>query len=123
MLASASAALTLRSRPVAGGTAALHERWTVDGAVRDLEGGVLHDSYPDRASYARKYARYTSLEAQGLRATPLTFAARALFVPLRFVWMLAVRGGIRIGWRGVYLAFWSALYPAVVHWKALRRGA
>jgi len=114
---------TLGSRPVAGGSAALHERWSVTGTVRDLDGRLLHDSYPDRASYARKYASYTSLEAQGLRATPLTFAARALFVPLRFLWMLFARGGIRIGWRGAYLAFWSALYPALVHWKALRRGA
>jgi len=116
-----SQSATLAARPVAGGTAALHERWSVPGNVGELAGVLLHDSYPDRRSYARKFARYTSLEADGVRATLASFALNAALAPARFLWMLGPRGGIRIGWRGVYLAFWSALYPTLVHWKALRR--
>lgn len=111
----------VHARPVAGGSAALHERWSVEGRVEELPGRLLHDSYPDRASYARKYARYTDLEARGVRASVVRFALYALLVPLRILWMLGPRGGLRIGWRGVYLAFWSAMYPALVHWKALRQ--
>ena len=112
---------TLAARPVAGGSAALHERWTVRGKLGDLAGSLVHDSYPTRDSYARKFARYTTLEAEGLRASPASLALNALLSPVRFAWMLGPRGGARIGWRGVYLAFWSALYPTLVHWKALRR--
>ena len=112
---------TLAARPVAGGKAALHERWSVSGKVGELAGLLLHDSYPDRRSYARKFARYTSLEADGVRASVASLAFNAALVPARFLWMIGPRGGIRLGWRGVYLAFWSALYRPLVHWKALRR--
>ncbi|MBV8074482.1 MAG: glycosyltransferase family 2 protein [Candidatus Eremiobacteraeota bacterium] len=112
---------TLEAHPAAGGSAAIHERWTVPGEVRELEGTLLHDSYPDRASYRRKFARYTSLEAQGLQTSALRIAAVAAQTPLRMLWMLGVRGGLRAGWRGAYLAFWSSLYPLVAHLKALRR--
>ncbi|MBV8602682.1 MAG: glycosyltransferase family 2 protein [Candidatus Eremiobacteraeota bacterium] len=116
-----TARATVRAHPAAGGTAAVHERWSVAGEVEDLEGTLVHDSYPDRASYRRKFARYTSLEAQGLRTNPLRLALVALEAPARLVWMLLARGGLRAGWRGTYLSFWSALYPLVAHAKAFGR--
>lgn len=112
---------TLEAHPAAGGQAALHERWRVPGAVGELCGNLLHDSYPDVASYRRKFERYTSLEAQGLRSSPPALALATLRAVLRFGWLLGPRGGLRAGWRGAYLSFWSAAYPVVVHLKAARR--
>ena len=55
--------------PAAGGDADLHERWTVPGRVERTRGSLDHDSYPTLASYRRKFARYTSLEAEGVRTS------------------------------------------------------
>ena len=112
----------LAAHPVAGGGAALHERWSVPGAVRDLDGMLFHDSYPDERSYAQKYARYTTIEAEGLEPDVARFLSSALVAPLRFLWLLGPRGGLRLGSRGVRIAFWSALYQTIVRWKALRLG-
>jgi glycosyltransferase involved in cell wall biosynthesis len=111
----------LSAHPVAGGSAALHERWSVPGSVGELDGILFHDSYPEEASYERKYARYTSLEAAGLPPSIGALLMSALVAPLRFVWMMGPRGGFRLGRRGAYIAFWSALYQTIVRWKALRR--
>ena len=111
---------TIVPHPVAGGGAALHERWEVRGRVADLAGTLIHDSYPDRDSYQRKFARYTSLEAEGVEGTSVALVLSALLAIPRFLWFLGPRGGLRAGWRGAYLAFWSALYPVVVQQKALR---
>jgi hypothetical protein len=111
----------LVAMPAAGGSAELHERWIVAGAVGDLAGTLHHDSYPTLASYRAKFARYTSLEAQGLRATPLDGARAVVRAAARVPWLFVVRGGWRDGWRGAYVSAASAFYPAVVTLKALRR--
>lgn len=113
----------LVASPVAGGDAEVHERWELaPGAGRavTLPGVLEHDSYPTLASYARKFARYTSLEARGLSPSVrrlFAVAPRSLF---RAAWLLFARGGWRDGWRGAFVAFASAIYPVVVEWKALR---
>jgi glycosyltransferase involved in cell wall biosynthesis len=113
---------TLVAEPAAGGTADLHERWTVPGHVGRVEGTLAHDSYPTFASYRTKFARYTSLEAAGMRGSPFALARAIAVAALRAPWYLIVRSGWRDGWRGAFLAFSSAAYPMVVAWKALRRG-
>jgi glycosyltransferase involved in cell wall biosynthesis len=114
-------AAQLVANPAAGGEAELHESWQVPGDVERLAGTLLHDSYPTLGAYRHKYARYTSLEAQGMRATPAgtvrTFGVALARLPWLFFW----RGGWRDGWRGAFIAFASAFYPVVVHLKALRR--
>ena len=109
------------AHPVAGGDAALHERWSVPGNVGDLDGILFHDSYPAERTYAQKYERYTSIEAEGTAPSIAGLLASAFVAPARFVWLLGPRGGLRLGRRGVYIAFWSALYQTIVRWKALRR--
>jgi glycosyltransferase involved in cell wall biosynthesis len=112
--------VVLQAFPAGGGSAALHERWMTDGPVRDLDGTLLHYSYPDVATYRAKYDRYTSTEAAGLpRSLPRFLSAAAKGV-LRFGHMLLVRSALLDGWRGVYIAYFSAMYPAVVAWKAFR---
>ena len=91
-----------------------------DGPVRRLDGTLLHYSYPDVATYRAKYDRYTSTRRPVLpRSLPRLLRSGDRSVRLR--WLLLERGALLDGWRGVYVAYSSALYPAVVAWKALRR--
>lgn len=111
----------IEASPAAGGDAALHERYIVDGPVADVDGTLLHYSYPDAASYRSKFRAYTSLEAAGVRPSirlAIWAVATALF---RFGWNMLRRGALLDGTRGWYVAWYSAWYPAVVAVKALVR--
>ena len=99
----------------------LHERWTVDGAVADLPGAIVHDSYPTLASYRAKFDRYTSVEAAALAPSMRAYLRAIATMPLRFGWSILRYGGWRDGWRGVFVAWQSARYRVVVRAKALRR--
>lgn len=110
----------LEAQPAAGGAAQLHERWTCDGRVETLAGTLEHYSYPDAASYRKKFAAYTSVEARGLRAGTGSALLQSAIVPLRFMHTLFARGALLDGPAGWSIAWYSALYPAVVQWKAVR---
>ncbi len=110
----------LEAAPAAGGGAQLHERWTCDEAPRTLAGTLEHYSYPDAASYLAKFAAYTTIEAQDARGGVAALLLQSLLVPLRFVHALIRRGALLDGADGWFVAWYSALYPAVVQWKALR---
>jgi glycosyltransferase involved in cell wall biosynthesis len=110
----------LSAAPAAGGDAQLHERWSCKGPTRELDGVLHHYSYPTRAAYREKFARYTSIEAEGIHGTPLVLLRQLLLVPMRFYRNLLVRGGILDGMDGVRVAWYSAAYPAAVALKALR---
>jgi len=115
-----TAVAELRAHPAAGGAADVHERWVIPGKVARLCGVLHHFSYPSLRAYGEKFARYTALEAQALKGSPLTLVRASAIVCPRIVWSFIVRAGWRDGWRGAYVAVASALYPAVVAWKALR---
>ena len=106
---------TVEAHPASGGAAALHERYAVDGRVEPLAGRLLHFSYESVEAYREKYARYTDLEAAGDPPT-----ADPLLVPLRFLHSIFARGALLDGWRGIYVAWMSALYPVVASSKARR---
>lgn len=111
-----------RARVVAdsvGGRADLHERWIVDGSVGDLPGMIVHDSYPSVASYRERFARYTGIEAAALRGSAPACARELAKLPLRFAWRWLRYGAWRDGWRGAFVAWYSALYPLAVQWRAL----
>ncbi len=110
------------AEPAAGGDAELHERWIVPGRVALLGGTLAHFSYPTVAAYRRKFDRYTTLEASGLRGTSRAVVGACAAAVLRVPWYLFVKDGWRDGWRGAYIAIGSAIYPIVVAWKAWRRG-
>lgn len=105
----------VEANPAAGGGAELHERYVVDGPVGALGGTLLHYSYETVDSYREKFARYTDIEAAGSPSR-----ANLLLVPLRFAHALVVRGALLDGWRGAYVAWMSAVYPAVAAAKARR---
>jgi len=104
-----------------GGGADLHERWVVDGTVEDLPGMLVHDSYPTVESYRERFARYTRLEAAALPGSPAACLGALGKLPLRFLWWWGRYGAWRDGWRGAFVAWYSALYPLAVQWRALMR--
>jgi glycosyltransferase involved in cell wall biosynthesis len=111
----------LEASPAAGGQAELHERWICDGATRTLAGTLEHYSYLDAASYRAKYERYTDIEARGVRpGLDAAVLLQTALTPARFLRLL-LKGAALDGPDGWYVAWKSALYPAVVQWKALRR--
>jgi glycosyltransferase involved in cell wall biosynthesis len=114
-------AVRLVTHPAAGGTANLHERWESDGSTADLAGTLLHYSYPDYATYRKKFDAYTSAEAGGLQRSFSGWVTAALQLPFRFARLAFVRGGILDGPRGWYVSYKSAAYTTVVAWKALAR--
>ncbi len=83
-------------------------------------GVLLHYSYPTHQAYREKFDRYTAIEASGLRATGIDVLVQSLRTPLRFLWYSIVRRSALDGIRGLRVAWWSALYPAVVTRKAVR---
>ncbi len=102
-----------------GGGADLHERWLVDGRLGVLPGTILHDSYPSVASYLARFARYTAIEAAAVRPSAPACAREAALLLPRFAWRWLRYGAWRDGWRGAFVAWYSALYPLVVQWRAL----
>jgi hypothetical protein len=110
---------TLQAHPAASSAAPLHEAWSSDGRVGELAGRLLHYSYPDVASYHAKYERYTRLEAQSMDASTLGFLGACVTSVPRLAWLLFGKGAALDGPRGWYIAYHSALYPAVAARKAL----
>jgi len=110
----------LEARPAVRGGAQLHERWVSLGSCGSLEGTLLHDSYPDLPAYRRKFETYTSFEASGLEPSAAAAALAVFTFPIRLFWLLLVRRAALDGWRGAYVAWYSALYPLIVRLKALR---
>jgi hypothetical protein len=102
-----------------GGSADLHERWIVTGTIADLPGMIVHDSYPTVASYLERFARYTRIESDALRGSAAACAFAFGILPLRFAWLWTRYGAWRDGWRGAFVAWYSALYPLAVQWRAL----
>lgn len=100
---------------------ALHERLACEGTTRELSGTLWHYSYPDARNYREKFERYTAIEALARTPSRLGTAREAALVLPRFANGLLRRGALRDGPRGWYVAWYSALYPAVVAWKSLRQ--
>jgi glycosyltransferase involved in cell wall biosynthesis len=113
-------AVRLEAHSVGGG-ADLHERWVSDGIIGSLRGAIIHDSYPTLASYREKFARYTAIEAAGVKGSVPGLLGAAAVGVVRFPWALLRYRGWSDGWRGLFVAASSAAYPIVVQCKALRR--
>jgi hypothetical protein len=112
---------TLAAHPAAAGDALIHEAWACAGPTGQLGGTLLHFSYPDIATYRAKFDRYTTLEAQHLRGSIPAYLAACCASILRLLWLLVVKGALLDGPRGWYLAYRSAIYPAVAVRKAIAR--
>lgn len=115
------ARVRLESHPAAAEGAPVHEAWECDGDVGDLAGTLLHYSYPDAATYRAKFDRYTSLEAANMNPSLTRLLGSYASGITRLGWLLFGRGALLDGPRGWYVAYRSAMYPAVAARKALLR--
>ncbi len=102
----------------AASSAALHERWQVLGECEQLESPLDHFSYPSIESYRRKFQIYTALEAEARTPSLAALAHAWLTMPLRILWLLFIKGGLFDGWRGLFIATASAMYPVAAAGKA-----
>lgn len=89
---------------------AVHERVVLDGRVEDLDGVLLHYSFPDAETVLRKVDAYSTAgaraaQARGQRSSP----ARAVLGGLwSFLRTYLLRLGFLDGWRGLMLAVSNA---------------
>jgi hypothetical protein len=111
--------VTLEPHPAAASFAPVHEAWSCAGTIGELHGTLLHYSYPDVATYRAKYDRYTTVEARNMPRSVLGWLAASASSIVRFAWLLIARGALLDGPRGWYVAYRSAVYPAVAARKAL----
>lgn len=111
----------LEAHPAAADAAPIHEGWSSDGRIGELDGTLLHYSYPDVATYRRKYDRYTSLEAENMKGSLVALAGASVSGVARLGWLLLGKGALLDGPRGWYVAYHSAAYPAIAAGKALLR--
>jgi len=100
-----------------------HDRVEVDGAVRWLDGDLLHVPYRSLGEHLRTIDRYTAISAAGLRARGVR--ARWWDLTLRpllhFVKSYLLRAGFRDGVRGLLVAALGALY-VLLKWSRVRLG-
>ena len=104
-----------------GGFDTTHEAWQPDGQVGSLTHPLEHDSYPALVDYRTKFERYTRIEAQAGRGDVQTLLKSASVMPARLLWLLLGRAAILDGWRGLVIAWYSALYPVVVAARARKQ--
>lgn len=102
----------------AASTAALHERWQPLGECEPLRSPLDHFTYPSIEAYRRKFQLYTTLEAQARTASFGLLVSAWLTMPLRALWLFFIKGGMFDGWRGLFIATASAIYPVAVAAKA-----
>lgn len=103
----------------------VHERIEVRGPVGRLAGGIMHDSYRDRADQRGKLGRYArlmgdALYADGRRATWLHVLVNPAW---RFLRAYVLRLGLLDGWRGFTFALLDADYVRrkYLHLRVLQR--
>jgi hypothetical protein len=102
--------LVRRTRAVWGGVDP-HDRLEVQGAVRRLHAPILHYTYSDIAGHLRSVGRLTTVAAAEVPAGHRVGLARLLGEPLwRFVRAGVLRGGLREGQPGFFVAATDAFY-------------
>ncbi len=111
----------VEAHPTAGGSAALHERYCIDGPTGALPGHLIHNSYPTWQSYREKFNAYTQIEARGVPASFPRFMREIVLFGFRWARYVVVRGALLDGFDGILIAATSAAYPVVVQWRALTR--
>lgn len=111
--------LFLRDRGRQVGSAT-HDAFGVDGATVNLDGDILHDSYPDISSYIDKINRYADGHLAASREAGRTWSlAENLFRPFwRFFRAYVLRRGFMDGFPGLWIAVATA-FSAFVRYSRL----
>jgi glycosyltransferase involved in cell wall biosynthesis len=98
-----------------------HDRVEVEGSVGKLAGDLIHHPYRSLSENLSTVDRYTTIMAEGLfargkRARGIDLATHWVS---RFVQSYVLKGGWRLGWRGLLLASIAAHYGQLKYAKLL----
>jgi glycosyltransferase involved in cell wall biosynthesis len=105
----------------------VHERLVADGAVRELDGDLLHYTYRGIADHLRTIDRFTTEAARGMAARGRRGAAIGMLVnpPLKFLKMYVLAAGFLDGLPGFVVAVLGSYYVFLKYaklWELTRAG-
>tara|TARA_B100002052_G_C15722993_1_gene525050 strand:+ start:23 stop:802 length:780 start_codon:yes stop_codon:yes gene_type:complete len=97
----------------------VHSRIEVSGRIEALDLQIIHHGMPNISKQLENLNRYTRYEADELKNRKMNFSIiRWIFSPpLIIVKKYIIQQGFRDGWRGFFLAVYSAIYVFLSHAK------
>jgi glycosyltransferase involved in cell wall biosynthesis len=102
------------------GDQAIHPKITLKGEKRRLETRIVHYHDRDISDMIKRFDRYTTVQARGLRASNDigTFRRNFRRVFTRFFKCYVQRKGYREGYYGFLIGLFAGLMPLITHLKA-----
>lgn len=102
------------------GNEAIHPKITLTGEKQQLECRIIHYHDRDISDMIQRFDRYTSIQAQGLRAANNigTFRSNFRRIFTRFFKCYVQRKGYREGYYGFLIGLFAGLMPLITHLKA-----
>ena len=90
----------------------MHSRIVVSGKINVLDLEILHHGMPNISKQLTNLNRYTRYEADELKSKKVKFSTFrwVLSPPIIFLKKYIYQQGFRDGWRGFFLAVYSAIY-------------
>ena len=97
----------------------VHSRIIVPGRIKELNTQIIHNGMPNINKQLGNLNRYTRYEADELKKRNIKFSLfRWIFSPpIIFIKKYIFQQGFRDGWRGFFLAVYSAMYVFLSHAK------
>jgi glycosyltransferase involved in cell wall biosynthesis len=97
----------------------VHESIMVDGRIERLNNDLLHYTDPSLYHYFTKFNRYTSLAAEDMKSSGITFSLSDILLrpPYVFLKMYVLRLGFLDGMHGLLLSLVSSAYVFVKYTK------
>ena len=97
----------------------VHSRIVVPGKIKELKTQIIHNGMPNISKQLGNLNRYTRYEADELKKKNIEFSLfRWIFSPpIIFIKKYIFQQGFRDGWRGFFLAVYSAMYVFLSHAK------
>ena len=97
----------------------VHSRVDVPGKIEHIDIKIIHNGMPSISKQLENLNRYTRYEADELKHKKINFSMFRwiLSPPLIFLKKYVLQQGFRDGWRGFFLAVYSAFYIFLSHAK------
>ena len=97
----------------------VHSRIVVPGKTKELSIQIIHNGMPNISKQLGNLNRYTRYEADELKKKNIKFSFMRwiLSPPIIFIKKYIIQQGFRDGWRGLFLAVYSAMYVFLSHAK------
>ena len=97
----------------------VHSRIVVPGKIEELDLQIIHQGMPNISKQLGNLNRYTRYEADELKNRKIKFSTIrwVLSPPFIFLKKYILQQGFRDGWRGFFLAVYSAIYVFLSHAK------